>query len=76
MARNQHEHSIYTMCWHCHSWGINLPGNTVCGDCGSDDTTIYYPLKDKWLKRSWLDRKSEGICNKAEIKEIQHGKII
>jgi len=38
-----HQASVYTRCHECHIWGINLPGNTRCGNCGGDSTTLYRP---------------------------------
>lgn len=36
-------HSVYTHCLSCHSWGINMPLNKVCGNCGKNtDTYTYY----------------------------------
>lgn len=37
-------HSVYTLCFKCHSWGINLPHNHNCGNCNSTDTTTYYDI--------------------------------
>ncbi len=42
--RKEHEHSIYTHCWECNKWGINMPNDKTCGNCGSTDITDYYPL--------------------------------
>jgi hypothetical protein len=39
----KHNHSIYSLCHECKSWGVNGVGNTKCGNCGSLDTTTYYP---------------------------------
>ena len=35
-------HSVYTLCFECHSWGVNLPLNHQCGNCNSNDTVTYY----------------------------------
>ena len=40
----EHQHSIYTHCRSCHTWGVNMPNDRVCGNCGNtEDTTTYYP---------------------------------
>lgn len=38
-----HRHSIYTKCFDCQMWGINLPDDPKCGNCGSTNTCEYYP---------------------------------
>lgn len=39
----EHNHSIYTHCWICYQWGVNFPNDKVCENCGSTETTTYYP---------------------------------
>ena len=39
----KHNHSIYNLCHECNTWGVNTPAYTKCGNCGSMDTTNYYP---------------------------------
>lgn len=44
VEEREHRHSIYTHCRACHTWGINMPNDKVCGNCGNkEDTTTYYP---------------------------------
>lgn len=38
-------HSVYTRCFVCHSWGVNLPLNHQCGNCNSNETTVYYDIE-------------------------------
>ncbi len=38
-----HEHSVYTRCLECQSWGINLPGETRCGNCSAEGGVLYVP---------------------------------
>ena len=38
-----HEHSVYTRCLECQSWGINLPGETRCGNCSAEGCVLYVP---------------------------------
>ena len=38
------QHSIYVHCRACHKWGVNMPHDRVCGNCGdTENTTAYYP---------------------------------
>lgn len=41
----KNEHSIYTHCLNCYSWGINFPFEKECGNCGSSETLTYYDSK-------------------------------
>jgi len=43
--QGKNEHSVYTHCLNCHSWGINGPFETECGNCGSNETLTYYDSK-------------------------------
>lgn len=36
-----HEHSVYTRCLECLSWGINTPNEGRCGNCRSHETILY-----------------------------------
>ena len=36
-------HSVYTICWDCLTWGVNVPNNKTCGNCGSKNTSEYFP---------------------------------
>lgn len=40
---HEHEHSVYTRCSECQSWGINLPGETRCGNCSAEGGVLYVP---------------------------------
>ncbi len=42
-SQERHKRSIYDICHSCGMKGINLPDNRKCGNCGSLDTTRYYP---------------------------------
>ena len=46
----KHDHSIYDICHSCGMKGVNLPDNRKCGNCGSSDTTRYYP--EEYLTRT------------------------
>ena len=37
-------HSVYTLCFECHTWGVNGPKNYQCGSCNSLDTLKYYDI--------------------------------
>ena len=43
--QGKNQHSVYTHCLNCHSWGINGPFGTECGNCLSNDTLTYYDSK-------------------------------
>lgn len=55
----KHNHSIYNLCHECKTWGINTPAYTKCGNCGSTDTTNYYPEEclDKMPKYTYVFEK-------------------
>ncbi len=38
-----HQHSIYIHCFECHAWGVNMPDDGKCSNCGSLHTSEYYP---------------------------------
>jgi hypothetical protein len=38
-----HKHSIYVRCLDCHTWGVNIPDDSECGNCRSRNTVEYYP---------------------------------
>jgi hypothetical protein len=38
------DHSIFTRCFSCQTFGINQPNESKCGNCGSDDTCVYLPI--------------------------------
>lgn len=40
---HEHTSSVYTRCDRCHTFGINLPDEGFCGNCGSRDTVLYRP---------------------------------
>jgi len=61
-----HKHSIYMHCWVCHTWGIGFPNDKVCGNCGSEETTTYYP-DDIWdFIHSALEEARKDILNRWE----------
>lgn len=35
-------HSVYTLCSECRSWGINMPLEKQCGNCGYTEGKTYY----------------------------------
>ena len=39
-----HCYTVYTRCLHCGDWGINLPREVRCGNCGSLNTILYWPM--------------------------------
>jgi len=44
--KEEHQHSIYTHCRSCHTWGVNMPNDKTCGNCeNTEDTTTYFPDK-------------------------------
>ena len=40
------KNSIYTYCYDCKMFGINIPNNKQCGNCNSNDTILYYSEND------------------------------
>ena len=59
-AEGKNIHSVYTRCYECKTWGICMPNDTVCGNCGSNDTMTFYDaetvrllLKESYEKGSW-----------------------
>lgn len=45
-----HDHTVFTLCHDCCTWGVNMPDETrdlyakpTCGNCGSRETTVYRP---------------------------------
>ena len=36
-------HSVYVHCPICWTWGVNFPGDPVCGNCGYTPCVEYYP---------------------------------
>ena len=45
-------HSVYTLCSECKSWGINMPLEKQCGNCGYTECKTYYDAEtiDKYLR--------------------------
>ena len=42
-AVGKNVHSVYTHCLSCSTWGVNMPLDKICGNCGkSTDTYTYY----------------------------------
>jgi hypothetical protein len=41
--KHEHDHSVYTRCLECKSWGINLPSETRCGNCSAEAGVLYVP---------------------------------
>lgn len=67
-------HSVYTLCYECSTWGINLPGNKQCGNCNSMDTMTYYDIETLEAllasqKQTILDQIEEWV-RKNELKEV------
>lgn len=64
-----HDHSIYVHCRSCHTWGVCMPMEKVCGNCGNEvDTTKYFPAEfvDRLLTRATaeaVDGERERIIN-------------
>lgn len=58
-----HRHSIYTLCFECQMWGINMPGNTKCGNCCSNDTATYCEIED--AKQIISDRNKLALAMEA-----------
>lgn len=44
-AMSDHEHaaSVYARCPDCLTWGVPMPGDRVCGNCGGGSTVPYVP---------------------------------
>lgn len=42
----KNKHSVYTLCPNCHTWGINMPGEKMCGDCNFPYGITYYSAED------------------------------
>ena len=42
----KNKHSVYTLCPNCRTWGINIPGNKMCGDCNYPYGITYYSAED------------------------------
>ena len=42
LAIGKNVHSVYVLCPECKTWGVNMPLNKVCGDCGFLDGITYY----------------------------------
>lgn len=40
----KNKHSVYCWCPECQSFGINMPLQTVCGNCGYPKCTTYYDV--------------------------------
>ena len=38
------KHSVLTVCWDCNRNGTNMPKDTECGNCGSNNTIRYYDI--------------------------------
>lgn len=57
-----HDHSVYAWCPECHGWGINMPNDSQCGNCGGMQCVEYYPTgtpsnnRARWTPRllAWL----------------------
>jgi hypothetical protein len=41
--KHEHDHSVYTRCLECKSWGISLPSETRCGNCSAEAGVLYVP---------------------------------
>lgn len=61
MTNNTNKHSIYTKCFDCGSWGINLLDNKQCGNCNRYDTTFYYSEEDLEFA---IKKKETSMTNK------------
>ena len=42
---NKNEHSVYIHCLNCFTFGVNMPFEKECGNCGSHETLTYYDSK-------------------------------
>lgn len=63
-------HSVYTHCLSCHTWGINLPLEKVCGNCGKDtDTYTYY---DSETISSLLEKQREDWIEKLTVLKAEY----
>jgi hypothetical protein len=45
MLVGKNVHSVYMHCNKCQTWGIGMPLDRICGNCGSSDTVKYYDLE-------------------------------
>lgn len=43
IREHDHTHSVYTKCGDCLMLGVNIPGYTECGNCGSSNTWQLVP---------------------------------
>lgn len=54
-------HSVYTRCFSCMTWGICMPQDNVCGNCGSTETVEYWDAKTIQSELSRL-KQENGEC--------------
>lgn len=43
VEEGENQHSVYTRCWDCLTWGVGFPNDKVCGNCNSTNTSEYWP---------------------------------
>jgi hypothetical protein len=53
---NKNIHSVYTHCLSCYMWGVNIPFEKECGNCGSLETLTYY---DSETINNYLNNENE-----------------
>lgn len=63
-----HEHSVYTRCSECQSWGINLPGETRCGNCSAEGGVLYVP--DCCVRAAYAEGRKVAEKDLKELLEI------
>lgn len=57
-----HDRSVFTRCLSCDAWGINLPGEMACGNCGGTDTVLYSPPCCLHAARKEQAEKDAELC--------------
>ena len=55
-------HSVYVLCSECRSWGINMPLDKQCGNCGYTEGKTYYDAEtiDKYIRSIKDKQKTKG----------------
>lgn len=69
-------HSVYTHCIACNGWGVNMPLDKKCGNCGNSvDTLTYYDAETITILLSQTRkeaREAERKRVREYVKENRH----